>query len=92
MRCHSKLPLPRRGNFSFRPTDWQRSAIVEAMTDPIDNRKYPPRRTLPAGFAHLLRLHRRAAGYGMREAADILEIDRGHLSRIERGLRAPAPK
>ena len=61
------------------------------MTDPMDNhypmdnRNYPPRRTLPAGFSHLLRIHRRAAGYGIREAAERLEIDRGHLSRIERG-------
>ena len=68
------------------------------MTDPMDNhypmdnRKYPPRRTLPAGFAHLLRIHRRAAGYGIREAAERLGIDRGHLSRIERGHRCPSPE
>jgi len=48
----------------------------------MDNRNSPPRRTLPAGFAHLLRLHRRAAGYGIREAADILGIERGHRCPI----------
>jgi transcriptional regulator with XRE-family HTH domain len=57
----------------------------------MDNRQYPPRRTLSAGFAHLPRLHRRAAGYGIREAADIMGIDRGYLSRIERGHRCPSP-
>ena len=69
----------------------------ELMTDamdnhyPMDNREYPPRRTLPAGFANLLRIHRRAAGYGIREAAAIIGIDRGYLSRIERGHRCPSP-
>ena len=35
---------------------------------------------------------RRAAGYGIREAADIIGIDCGHLSRIERGQRCPSPE
>ena len=37
-------------------------------------------------------LNRRAAGYGIREAADIIGIDRGYLSRIEHGHRCPSPE
>ena len=55
-------------------------AVTNGLTDamdnryPMDNRKYPPRSTLPAGFAYLLRFHRRAAGYGIREAAERIGI------------------
>ena len=52
----------------------------------------PTPRTIDEEFANRLRPHRRAAGCRIREAAERLEIDRGYLSRIERGLRCPSPQ
>lgn len=44
---------------------------------------------LPPDLAHALRLARLRQGLSLREAARLVGISTGYLSRLERGLRAP---
>lgn len=56
--------------------------------EPTGNPAFPSRRTLPSDLASELRTARQRL-FGIRHGAKVLGIDRGYLSRLERGLRCP---
>jgi transcriptional regulator with XRE-family HTH domain len=60
------------------------------MTSPMDGRVWRERGALSPRTARLLRQARIERGLGLREAARLLQLDPGYLSRLERGLRRPS--